>query len=102
MARCWCWTGASSVTGPAGWCCAATLTRYEERLARATAHVVNVLDPDALDLPLPEFVNDLPGGAGRLIQRAEGYRATIVNGQVALEDGAHSGGLPGVLLRSAP
>ncbi len=63
---------------------------------------VNVLDPDALDLPLPEFVNDLPGGAGRLIQRAEGYRATIVNGQVALEDGEHSGALPGVLLRSAP
>ncbi len=62
---------------------------------------INVLDPDALDLPLPEFVNDLPGGAGRLIQRAEGYRATIVNGQVALEDGEHSGALPGVLLRSA-
>ena len=63
---------------------------------------INVLDPDALDLPLPEFVNDLPGGAGRLIQRAEGYRATIVNGQVTLEDGEHSGALPGVLLRSAP
>jgi N-acyl-D-aspartate/D-glutamate deacylase len=63
---------------------------------------INVLDPDALDLPLPEFVNDLPGGAGRLIQRAEGYRATVVNGQVALEDGEHTGALPGVLLRSAP
>ncbi len=63
---------------------------------------INVLDPDALDLPLPEFVNDLPGGAGRLIQRAEGYRATVVNGKVALEHGEHTGALPGVLLRSAP
>lgn len=61
---------------------------------------VNVLDPEALDLPLPEYVRDLPGGAGRLIQRAEGYHATIVNGEVVLEDGEHSGALPGVLLRS--
>jgi len=62
---------------------------------------VNVLDPEALGLPLPEHVRDLPGGAGRLIQRAEGYRATIVNGQVALEDGEHTGTLAGRLLRSA-
>ena len=30
--------------------CAATLARYEERLARAIAHVINVLDPDVIVL----------------------------------------------------
>ena len=59
-----------------------------------------MLDPDGLDLTLPEFVNDLPGGAGRLIQQAEGYHVTVVNGQVARELGESSGALPGVLLRS--
>ncbi len=63
---------------------------------------LNLLDPDALDLTLPEYVNDLPGGAGRLIQRAEGYRATVVNGQVVREQGEFSGALPGRLLRSRP
>jgi predicted NBD/HSP70 family sugar kinase len=30
--------------------CDATLARYEERLARGLAHVINVLDPDAIVL----------------------------------------------------
>ena len=30
--------------------CAATLERYEERLARAIAHVINLLDPDVIVL----------------------------------------------------
>ncbi len=63
---------------------------------------VNVLDPDALDLPLPEYVRDLPGGAGRLIQRASGYHWTLVNGRVTMEGGEHTGALPGTLLRSTP
>jgi N-acyl-D-aspartate/D-glutamate deacylase len=61
---------------------------------------VNVIDLDDLTLGLPTYVHDFPGGAGRYTQRATGYRATIVNGQVTLEDGVHSGNLPGVLLRS--
>ena len=51
-------------------------------------------------LRLPEYVHDFPGGAGRYTQRADGYRATVVNGRVALVDGDHTGDLAGVVLRS--
>ena len=34
-----------------------------------------------LRLPLPEYVHDFPGGAGRYVQRADGYDTTIVNGR---------------------
>jgi N-acyl-D-aspartate/D-glutamate deacylase len=60
---------------------------------------VNVIDWDALALPVPEFVHDFPHGAGRFLQRAHGYDATIVNGQVFMEQGEHTGALAGVLLR---
>ena len=43
---------------------------------------LNVIDFDALDLELPELTHDLPAGAGRLIQRARGYVATVVSGEV--------------------
>ena len=61
---------------------------------------VNVIDLDALALQLPEYVHDFPGGAGRYVQGATGYRATVVNGRVSLEDGRHTGDLAGVMLRS--
>ena len=54
----------------------------------------------AWPLHLPEYVHDFPGGAGRYTQRADGYRATVVNGRVALVDGDHTGDLAGVVLRS--
>jgi N-acyl-D-amino-acid deacylase len=63
---------------------------------------VNVIDLEQLTLRLPEYVYDFPGGAGRYTQRAEGYRATVVNGRVALVDGDHTGDLAGVVLRSTP
>jgi N-acyl-D-aspartate/D-glutamate deacylase len=47
-----------------------------------------------------EYVNDLPGGARRMISRATGVNATIVNGQVLYENAIHSGALPGTMLRS--
>ncbi|HVN51299.1 MAG TPA: amidohydrolase family protein, partial [Acidimicrobiales bacterium] len=61
---------------------------------------INVVDLDALALRLPEYVHDFPGGAGRYTQRADGYRATVVNGRVSLLDGDHTGDLAGVVLRS--
>jgi N-acyl-D-amino-acid deacylase len=61
---------------------------------------VNVIDFDALALRLPEYVHDFPGGAGRYVQGSAGYRATIVNGRVSLEDGHHTGDLAGDMLRS--
>ena len=41
---------------------------------------VNVFDLDAMTLHQPEYVHDFPGGAGRFVQRADGYTATVVNG----------------------
>ena len=58
-----------------------------------------VFDPDTISPEMPEVVNDLPAGARRLVQRARGITATIVNGEVLLRDGKHTGALPGQLLR---
>ncbi len=63
---------------------------------------VNLIELDALALPLPEYVHDFPAGAGRYVQRARGYEATVVNGEVFMERGTHSGALAGVTLRSGP
>ena len=42
---------------------------------------LNLIDYAQLQLPAPEMVSDLPAGGKRLLQRAEGYVATIVRGQ---------------------
>ncbi len=60
---------------------------------------VNVIDLDGLRLHLPEYVHDFPGGAGRYVQRASGYRASVVNGRVTLRDDELTGEHPGVVLR---
>jgi N-acyl-D-aspartate/D-glutamate deacylase len=61
---------------------------------------VNVVDLDALALRIPEFVHDFPAGAGRYVQRADGYRATVVNGAVFVEHGEPTGAYAGHTLRS--
>jgi N-acyl-D-amino-acid deacylase len=60
---------------------------------------INVLDPDTVAPNMPTVVNDLPGGAKRLLQTATGFRATIVAGEVLLRDGVHTGALPGRVVR---
>jgi N-acyl-D-aspartate/D-glutamate deacylase len=60
---------------------------------------VVVFDPDTVAPALPEVDTDLPGGARRLKQRATGIAATVVNGEVLLREGEHTGALPGELLR---
>jgi len=60
---------------------------------------LNVIDLDGLALRLPELVHDLPGGARRLIQRADGYVATVVAGEVTMERGEDTGARPGRLIR---
>jgi len=60
---------------------------------------LNVIDLDGLKVLAPEYVQDFPAGASRYIQRATGYRHTIVNGQPFMEDGQHTGALPGSVLR---
>jgi N-acyl-D-aspartate/D-glutamate deacylase len=62
---------------------------------------VNVIDLDALAIGAPEMAYDLPAGGKRLLQRAHGYRATIVAGTVTFRDGVATGALPGVLVRGA-
>lgn len=61
---------------------------------------INVIDFDGLRLRGPEFVHDFPAGAGRYIQKAEGYRHMFVNGQHFMRDGEHAGALAGHVLRS--
>ena len=58
-----------------------------------------VFDPATVGARMPEVVNDLPAGARRLKQVAEGIRHTIVNGTVVLTDNEPSGDHPGRLLR---
>ncbi len=48
---------------------------------------------------LPTVESDLPGGARRLVQKAEGIRATIVNGAVTLENGEPTGSYAGEVLK---
>jgi len=61
---------------------------------------INVIDFDKLDMSAPQVVNDLPAGGRRLVQKARGYVATMVNGQVVMEEGVSTGALPGQLVRS--
>jgi N-acyl-D-aspartate/D-glutamate deacylase len=59
-----------------------------------------IFDPDTVK-PLPlETVYDFPAGAKRIKAPAQGIHMTIVNGQVLMEDGKHSGNLPGRVLRN--
>jgi len=62
---------------------------------------LNVIDLDRLNVSAPHPVHDLPGGGRRLEQKAEGYRATVVGGEVTYRDGAFTGALPGRLVRGA-
>jgi N-acyl-D-aspartate/D-glutamate deacylase len=48
---------------------------------------------------LPTVETDLPGGARRLVQKAEGIRATLVNGAVAFENGQATGDYAGTVLK---
>jgi N-acyl-D-aspartate/D-glutamate deacylase len=68
-------------------------------LREGLAADVVVFDPDRVAPDMPEVVNDLPAGARRLRQTATGFHASIVNGQVVLRDGEHTGAYPGRVLR---
>jgi len=61
---------------------------------------LNVIDLDRLTLHVPEFRHDLPSGAPRLVQEAEGYVATIVAGTVTRQHDTDTGARPGGLVRS--
>ena len=61
---------------------------------------VNVIDYERLRLYPVEVVYDMPAGGRRLVQRATGYKATLVSGVPIVRDDQHTGARPGRLLRS--
>jgi N-acyl-D-amino-acid deacylase len=60
---------------------------------------LNVIDLEGLGCAPPEITADLPAGGRRLLQAARGYRWTLKRGTVTFENGAHTGALPGALVR---
>jgi N-acyl-D-aspartate/D-glutamate deacylase len=60
---------------------------------------INVIDFAGLKLGKPFIARDLPCGGRRLMQRAQGFKATIVAGEVVYRDGEATGALPGRLVR---
>jgi N-acyl-D-aspartate/D-glutamate deacylase len=62
---------------------------------------LNVIDFDRLGFSRASMAYDLPTGARRLVQRAQGYAMTVCNGVPIVEDDEFTGALPGRLVRSA-
>jgi N-acyl-D-aspartate/D-glutamate deacylase len=62
---------------------------------------LNVIDRTRLGSSPPRFVADFPARSGRFVIDAQGYVATLVNGTVTMEEGAHTGALPGRVIRGA-
>jgi N-acyl-D-aspartate/D-glutamate deacylase len=92
---------------PVGW--------LVQQLTSRTAHAVGLLDRGVVDVGLradlnvidfdrlactrPVMAYDLPSGGKRLLQGAQGYGATVVNGTVIARDNISTGALPGRLIR---
>ena len=62
---------------------------------------LNLIDFEQIQLETPEIVFDLPAGGRRMFQGARGYIATVVSGQVIMENGKHTGAVPGALIRGS-
>ena len=71
------------------------------RIAPGLRADLNLIDHAQLDVLLPEMIFDLPAKGRRLMQRARGYRRTIVAGETTIQSDAATGARPGRLLRGA-
>ena len=60
---------------------------------------LNIIDFDSLRVHAPELRYDLPGGGRRIVQRADGYRHTVVAGVETYASGEATGAFPGRLVR---
>jgi N-acyl-D-aspartate/D-glutamate deacylase len=60
---------------------------------------LNVIDFEHLQNRAPEIVHDLPAGGARLEQKADGFVATVVGGEITYENGRPTHALPGRLIR---
>ncbi|MEZ4334164.1 MAG: amidohydrolase family protein [Myxococcota bacterium] len=61
---------------------------------------LNVIDPATVAPAVPRVVADLPAGRPRLSQKAVGFRATVVAGEVTIDDGKPTSARPGRLFRN--
>ena len=82
----------------------ATLYGLGDRGVLAPGYVgdANVIDHERLQLRRPELVSDLPGGASRLIQHADGYVTTVKYGVPTFVDGEGTGRPPGFAAARRP
>jgi N-acyl-D-aspartate/D-glutamate deacylase len=71
-------------------------------LREGMAADLNVFDPHTVGPQVPRLVADLPAGGLRLEQRSTGFAATVVSGEVTIQDGVPTGAVPGRLVRSRP
>jgi N-acyl-D-aspartate/D-glutamate deacylase len=80
----------------------ANLWRLHDRglLREGFAADITIFDPETVAPAMPRVVYDLPGGARRLLQKGQGYKATIVNGQLFMRDGQPTEARAGQLLRA--
>src|SRR4029450_13039149 len=78
----------------------ATLWGFADRglIRQGMAADLVVFDPDTIGALMPGGGDAPPAAARRLIQKTRGIAATVVNGEVLLRDGKHTGALPGQLL----
>ena len=60
---------------------------------------LNIIDYENLETGYPYYVNDFPHNGGRYIVESQGYLATLVSGQVIVENGKHTGNRPGTVIR---
>ena len=80
---------------------ASALGLFDRGLLRpGMAADIVIFNPDTV-APLPEsIVHDFPAGGWRVKEAAAGVMSTIVNGEVLLENGEHTGALPGKVMRN--
>ena len=64
-------------------------------LEEGKAADITIFDPDNVAAGKEEFVDDFPGEARRYIRKSKGYKAVVVNGQVAYQDGRYTNNLSG-------
>ena len=62
---------------------------------------ITVFDPDTVRTLPEDVVHDFPAGGWRVRELSEGIKCTVVNGEVLIQDGQHTGALPGRVMRNA-
>jgi N-acyl-D-aspartate/D-glutamate deacylase len=81
---------------------ASTFGLYDRGMLRpGLAADIVIFDPATVKCGQEEVVHDFPAGGWRIKEPAEGVHATIVNGEMLLKEGKHTGALPGRVLRNS-